>query len=283
MKKWIKSCGALAIISLVLGLWAASSLADDVCRFTEVVGQVNLMKFGAGEAVPAKEEMGAAEKDMVNTKVASRAQLKFIDASMLTIAPLSDVTIESYMYDASKARRHGVIDLTQGVVHAVVTNLQKAREPDVLIKTPTAIMGIRGTTAVVLCGRDEKCQPFEVVHVPEGVVEVYSADPNLKFSLTLGNGEALGLVAGQIPGPKDIMMLKGADAAKLNKLVDTGIPAVVHLKGSNPLAIVNAIIAAGPPTAAPSKTCPAEEAPPPPAPPPPPEQSNPLGTGGLHS
>jgi len=121
-----------------------------------------------------------------------------------------------------------------------------------------------------------------VVHVPDGVVEVYSADPEVKFYLTLGNGEALGLVAGQIPGAKDIMALRGADAAKLNKLVDTGIPAVVKLTGSNPLSIVNAIIAAGPPTAAPSKTCPTPEAPPPPPPPPPPQQSNPLGTGGTH-
>ena len=92
----------LSILVLVICLFPAGVLAKEVGRFIQVEGKVGLHKKGGGEAIPVQVQAGAEEQDAVKTDALSRAQLEFLDASTLMVAPLSYVTIESYMYDSRK-------------------------------------------------------------------------------------------------------------------------------------------------------------------------------------
>ena len=82
---------------------------------------------------------------MLRTKSLSKAQITFIDNSTLTISPESRVCIEAYMFDAAQNKRNAVIQLFQGLAHVVVSKFSKSAEPDFVVKTHTAIMGVRGT------------------------------------------------------------------------------------------------------------------------------------------
>ena len=53
--------------------------------------------------------------------------------------------IESYMFDSGKNKRNAVVQLFQGLAHVAVSKIFKAAEPDFVVKTQTAIMGVRGT------------------------------------------------------------------------------------------------------------------------------------------
>ena len=75
----------------------------------------------------------------------SKAQITFIDNSTLTISPESRVGIEAYMFDSSQNKRNAVVQLFQGLAHVAVSKIFKAAEPDFVVKTQTAIMGVRGT------------------------------------------------------------------------------------------------------------------------------------------
>jgi hypothetical protein len=213
------------LLSLVM---PAGLQAGDVCHFTKVEGRVDLLKAGQTPPIPAKLQVGAEEKDAVHTQAASRAQLLFIDDTNLTIAPASRVTIESYMYDAKNVKRQAVTQVTQGMMQAVVTNLHQLKEPDFLIRTPTAVMGVRGTRANIIVSSDEQGRGVTILHVPEGIIIVRSSEPQIPGLATVSSGYAVSVLAGQPPGA--VLKVPEEVAKKINKLLESGVPPV--LKGN---------------------------------------------------
>jgi len=131
-------------ISLLLAL-PSVSLAEVVGKLTRVEGRVELLKGGKLPATAAKVQDGVEPGDVLRTKSLSRAQITFLDNTTVTISPESRIAIEEYLFDPGKGKRSAVLQLFQGLAHLVVTQVFKVREPDFLVKTQTAVMGVRGT------------------------------------------------------------------------------------------------------------------------------------------
>lgn len=167
----------LSVFFLVICFFPAGLFAKEVGQFTQVEGKVDLYKKGKPEAVSVQPKTGAEEKDAVKTEALSRAQIQFLDASTMTVAPLSYVTIESYMYDTKKGELGCLSELTKGLVHLVVSPLAKREKKEFLVKTPTAVMGIRGTELYLLIGPD-----FTDVYVKTGTVSAESRQAKVKKS-----------------------------------------------------------------------------------------------------
>jgi hypothetical protein len=120
--------------------------AAPVGTFIEVEGTVDLLKGGKAPAVPVKVQGPVEVGDLVRTKSQSRAQIRFVDDTVLTIAPDSGITIEEYMFDAAKSQRKAVVGVLRGLVHTAVEKVYpNAGEPDFIMKTHTAVLGVRGT------------------------------------------------------------------------------------------------------------------------------------------
>jgi hypothetical protein len=49
------------------------------------------------------------------------------------------------MYDSAQKKRNAVVQLFKGLAHVVVSKIFQSAEPDFVVKTQTAIMGVRGT------------------------------------------------------------------------------------------------------------------------------------------
>ena len=229
-----------AFLVLIIFLFPLSALAKEVGQFTQVEGKVDLRKKGKAEAIPAQPKTGAEEKDAIKTEAMSRAQIQFLDASTMTVAPLSVVTIESYMFDPQKGECGSLSELTKGLVHLVVSPLAKLRSKEFLVKTPTATMGIRGTELYILIGPD-----FTDVFVKEGSVSA-EANPakQEKSDLGPGNdryGETLwkqvevrgvggrrvlvnAMFGLRIPGPMTPVRLTDAHFRTLSGLMYSGLP-----------------------------------------------------------
>jgi hypothetical protein len=138
---------------LVLGLaLPPGAVAAAVGRFTQVEGRVDLLKGGKLPAVPVKSEDPVELGDIVRTKSLSKAQLTFLDNSVVTISPESRLAIEEYLFDPAKGKRNAVLQLFQGLAYLVVTKLQQVQAQDFVVKTHTAIMGIRGTEVGIRLG-----------------------------------------------------------------------------------------------------------------------------------
>jgi hypothetical protein len=134
--------------SLIMALALASPgglQAAAVGKIVQVEGQVDLLKQGKMPTVPAKVDQELEQGDVIRTKSNSKAQVRFVDDTTLTLAPGTRVAIDQYLYDADKKQRQGVLQVFRGMVEAVVTKLVKAEKPDLIMKTHTAVMGVRGT------------------------------------------------------------------------------------------------------------------------------------------
>jgi hypothetical protein len=144
MRKFVFLWTVLVVLAFQVGSLTYAQ-ADAVGRLTLVEGRVDLLKGGQLPATPAKVDDGVQPGDVLRTKSQSKAQVTFIDNSTLALAPESRVAIEAYMFDSAQNKRHAVLQLFQGLAHAVVSKVYKSAEPDFVVKTHTAIMGIRGT------------------------------------------------------------------------------------------------------------------------------------------
>ena len=134
----------LVILAFQFGT-LTSAQADAVGRLTQVEGRVDILRGGQLPAIPVKVNDGVQTGDVLRTKSMSKAQITFIDNSTLTISPESRVGIEAYMFDSAQNKRNAVVQLFQGLAQVAVSKIFKAAEPDFVVKTQTAIMGVRGT------------------------------------------------------------------------------------------------------------------------------------------
>jgi hypothetical protein len=139
---------ALAVVGSVTFLGMAQ--AEEVGHFAQVVNHVNYLKQGKGQALPAKVKDGVENRDVVRTAEQSRAMMRFIDDTTMTMGPKSELTIEEYLYDASKGKRQAMVQLLSGVVETVAPRVIPGDAPNFLMKTPTATAGIRGTRYVTV-------------------------------------------------------------------------------------------------------------------------------------
>ena len=144
MRKCVFFWVVLGILAFQAGM-LTSAQADAVGRLTQVEGRVDILRGGQLPAIPGKVNDEVQTGDVLRTKSMSKAQITFIDNSTLTISPESRLGIEAYMFDSTQNKRNAVVQLFQGLAQVAVSKIFKAAEPDFVVKTQTAIMGVRGT------------------------------------------------------------------------------------------------------------------------------------------
>jgi hypothetical protein len=113
---------------------------------------VEVLRQGKPPAVPAKIRDRVGQGDQVRTKSKSRAQLRFVDDTVLTLAPGSSILIEDYLYDGSQGTRQATLNLFRGLAYTVVNKILQTEKPDFVFKTHTAVLGVRGIRFFTLVG-----------------------------------------------------------------------------------------------------------------------------------
>lgn len=189
MKTWVSLVTAMLL--LITGL-VVTAPAEVVGHLTLVEGRVDLLKGGQLPANPAKPEDPVELGDVLRTKSLSKAVITFVDNTVITISPESRIAVEAYMFDPANGKRNAVLELFQGMALAVVSKIFKAEQPDFVIKTHTAIMGVRGTeVGVRLSPNDSTFLNFQ------GLTRVASVFPEIsgdlfrkaaKVALSFGKG-----------------------------------------------------------------------------------------------
>jgi len=221
---------ALVLLSLLM---VSGAQAAVVGRFTAVEGQVDILKQGKLPAVSAAVNDGVEPGDMIRTKSKAKAQVKFVDDSLVTLAPESRIAVADFVYDADKGERRAVLRFFRGVIHTVVTRLLKTQEPDFLMETHTAIMGVRGT------------ENFSVLlpnttgaYLIDGLLEVRSNNPQILGTVLLKKLEFIMIPLGQTPGmsrpisPAMLEMLRGLMSTGIKENAFLGVGAGAGAPGS---------------------------------------------------
>ena len=90
--------------------------------------------------------------ERVTTGPADRAHLVFLDGSGLTVGANSELTIDKFVFDANRNVGELAVNATKGAFRFVGGAISKKGE--VIIRTPSAHIGVRGGIATVTVGAD---------------------------------------------------------------------------------------------------------------------------------
>jgi hypothetical protein len=144
--RMMRMLGLVMALFLAWGsMLPAAAQGAVVGRLTDVQGRVDLLKGGKLPATPVQLGTQLESGDVLRSKSLSKAQITLIDNSVITMSPQSRLAIDEFVYNASQQRRQAVIEIFQGLAHVLVNKLFKVDEPDFVVKTHTAVTGVRGT------------------------------------------------------------------------------------------------------------------------------------------
>lgn len=85
--------------------------------------------------------------ERIRSSRTGRGQLLFNDETTLTIAPQSEVTLDTFVYDPSNRRGQIGLGLATGTLRFIGGQTTKSNEA--IIRTPTTTIGIRGSSVLV--------------------------------------------------------------------------------------------------------------------------------------
>ncbi len=142
----IKLFLSLALLACLAGGNAfAAQVAATVTRLS---GPLMAKKAnGSAKILSLKSEV--EEGDTLVTEKNTYAQIKFIDNSEVTLKPGTTFKIEGFSFDDGKPDGDSAtLNLVKGGLRSVTGLLGKRNKEKFALKTPTATIGIRGTTFV---------------------------------------------------------------------------------------------------------------------------------------
>jgi len=207
---------ALIMLIVMAVLIPMTLHAAVVGRFTLIKGQVDVLKGGKVPGIPAKVQDGVEPGDVIRTKSGAKAQLSMVDASVITLAPETRLAVADYQYQPDRGERRAVLRLFRGLVHTVVNRIIKTEEPDFIMETHTATIGVRGTDWYTLLAPNSTG-----VYLPNGILSVSSNLPAVKGSIRLPAKHFTQVLQGlppSLPQPLTPEILR-----MLEKLMDTGL------------------------------------------------------------
>ena len=94
--------------------------------------------------------------DEIMTSNRSFAVLQFTDGAKVTVRPDTTMIIEQYLY-AGNDGDEATLNLVEGGLRVITGAMAKTNPENYKVRTPVALMGVRGTEfSIMLCG-DEVC------------------------------------------------------------------------------------------------------------------------------
>lgn len=134
-------------LAALLALASAGAAAADAGRIKTAAGAVTIER--AGKSMPATVGMPVQEKDRVLTGADGSVGVSFTDGTLLSAGPNSRLDISRYAFDPESGKGALEADLKRGTLAAVSGRMVKKNPESLKIRTPSAIMGVRGTEFVV--------------------------------------------------------------------------------------------------------------------------------------
>ena len=135
------------ILATVLSAAIPALAADDVGLVKVSKGSVQIERNGTKVAAPVGAPVQAS--DVIMTGADGSAGITFTDNSLVSVGPNSVFSIDKYSFDTTTHAGEFEGNLKQGRLAAVSGKMVKQSPDSMKIRTPSAIMGVRGTEFVV--------------------------------------------------------------------------------------------------------------------------------------
>lgn len=128
------------ILALPASLLAAGNSAGEIVSLrgaNTVTQEGKTTKLYRGAAVIVGDQLRTGKN--------ARLKLRMVDGTEITLGENSEFTVREYDVRISEGTGSGVLELTKGFFRAVTGKITKLRENKFQVKTPLAVIGVRGT------------------------------------------------------------------------------------------------------------------------------------------
>jgi hypothetical protein len=121
--------------------------APPIAQVKKLTGQATILR--SGEHLPAKVGDPLFEKDTVETGPDGGIGITFIDNTVFSTGPNSKISLDEFQFDSSNFLGSMLADMRQGTLAVVSGDITRSSPGAMKIRTPTAVLGVRGTTFAV--------------------------------------------------------------------------------------------------------------------------------------
>jgi len=118
---------------------------EPVGNVVGLTGSATVTRNNATTALQAKDDI--FPNDVLRTAASSKLNITFNDATTFNLSANAEVTVNRYLYEDNGKQNTALFDIAKGTVAFAAAAV--AKTGDMKISTPTATLGIRGTTGLV--------------------------------------------------------------------------------------------------------------------------------------
>ena len=141
----------LAVAVLMVAVAATAAVAaDEVGQIKVSKGAVHIEREGKRLPAPVGTKVQLA--DVVVTGADGSAGVTFLDNSLMSIGPGSALAVDRFVFDSTTNQGAFESSLKRGTLSVVSSKIAKQTPDAMKVKTPAAILGVRGTEFVVRTG-----------------------------------------------------------------------------------------------------------------------------------
>ena len=144
-------CLAAALLITAAGISSAAEAPPiaqkPIAQIKKVTGQAAVLR--SGERRPAKVGDVLFIKDVIETGSDGGIGITFIDNTVFSAGPSSQIALDEFQFDSNDFRGAMLADMRQGTLAVVSGDIARSAPGAMKITTPTAILGVRGTTFAI--------------------------------------------------------------------------------------------------------------------------------------
>ncbi len=149
MTRALRLAISLVFIVTILALSASAAKADNsqVAQIKTVSGQAEIVRNGARSAARVGDPL--YERDTIETGADGAIGITFIDNTVMSGGPNSQIVLEDYKFNSSNFKGSMLTDMNRGTISMISGDIARSTPGAMKVKTPTAILGVRGTRFVI--------------------------------------------------------------------------------------------------------------------------------------
>ena len=126
---------------------SAQDTQDNIGHIKTVKGDASIVRDGSKQAASLGDQI--FRQDRVETGADGMLGVTLNDNSLFSIGPNTKLAVEEFDYDSSTLKGNMLANMLQGTLAVKSGDIARGSPGKMRVKTPFAILGVRGTTFLV--------------------------------------------------------------------------------------------------------------------------------------
>ena len=136
-----------AVLSFLACLAVATPAAAEIGRVKSSVGPVQIQR--GTTQLPVKPGLKLEQGDYIVTGKNGRLGIAFVDDTRFAVGPNSKLKLSRFGYDRTRQTGEFVTEVDRGSLGVVSGKIAKSKQDAMKVRTPTSMLGVRGTKFIL--------------------------------------------------------------------------------------------------------------------------------------